>query len=282
MSPLPSIRERVVFRGLGKSSLGHVSARGHLRTSHGLIKFRTLKSYALVYVLSGDGFYEDLHLGLRAIRAGDVIVVFPGIPHRYGPTAPEGWSEIYLLFEGLIFDTWRHQGVLSLDLPVLHAEPIGEWSRRFSEILQGSGSSASSVTCLRAVCQVQTLVADLLAWRASCPRFDDDAAWLDRAVALLESPPHCGLAAIARQMGSSLESFRKRFRRLACISASTYRTTHLMDRACVLIQEGRLRDAQIADLLGFYDPAHFSKRFKRVVGVPPSAFRAQLPDVRSP
>jgi AraC-like DNA-binding protein len=82
-------------------------------------------------------------------------------------------------------------------------------------------------------------------------------------------------------MGASLESFRNRFRRLAGLSASAYRTASLIDRACVLIQEGRLRDAQIAELLGFYDDAHFSKCFKRIAGLPPGAFRAQLPGVFS-
>lgn len=81
-------------------------------------------------------------------------------------------------------------------------------------------------------------------------------------------------------MGGSQESFRKRFRRLTVRTATDYRAAYRINQACVLIQEGRLRDAQIADLLEFYDAAHFSKCFKKLMGIAPRTFRGQLPATR--
>lgn len=95
--------------------------------------------------------------------------------------------------------------------------------------------------------------------------------------ALLESLPYPGLTAIARLTGAIPDSFRKRFRALSGETVSAYRTKSLIDRAKNLLEQRRLRDSEIADALGFHDAAHFSKRFKQIVGMALGAFRAQWP-----
>ncbi len=277
MPETPEIWDEVVYRSAGRNPLGHVSARGHLHASHGLKTYRVLQCYSLVYILTGEGYYKTPGERERSVGSGDVILVFPGIPHRYGPLAPEGWSEIYLLFAGKIFDAWRETGVVVPDEPILRATPVEKWARKFGEILSPAPASRiPSSASLQAVCRVQSLLADILASKTSGVS-DGNDAWLEQAYALLEAVPYRGLGAIARQLGSNRESFRKRFRRLAGISATRHRTACLIDRACALIQQGGMRDAEIADALGFSDPAHFSRRFKEHMKQTPTAFRANLP-----
>lgn len=45
------------------------------------------------------------------------------------------------------------------------------------------------------------------------------------------------------------------------------------ERACELLQESDVTVEQIALLLGFSDPANFSRAFRRAIGVPPSDYR---------
>lgn len=277
MAKPPELWDEVVYRSAGRHPLGHISARGHLRASRGITNYRVLPCYSLIYILSGEGYYQTPGKPERRVGSGDVILVFPGNPHRYGPVAPEGWSEIYLLFAGKIFDAWRETGALLPDDPILRATPIEKWARRFREVLPPSSySDMSPSASLQAVCQVQSLLADILGSKASTA-IDGNDNWLEQACALLETVPYRGLGVVARQLGSSEESFRKRFRRLAGISARRHRTTCLIDRACALIQQGEMRDAEIADALGFCDAAHFSRRFKEQMNLTPTAFRAGLP-----
>ena len=46
-----------------------------------------------------------------------------------------------------------------------------------------------------------------------------------------------------------------------------------MARACNLLRETRLQIGEIADLLGYRDIYYFSRQFKEMIGVPPSAYR---------
>jgi iron complex transport system substrate-binding protein len=50
-----------------------------------------------------------------------------------------------------------------------------------------------------------------------------------------------------------------------------------MDRAKALIAETNATLSEIAEEVGYSDPAHFSRAFRRHVGVPPSRLRASMP-----
>jgi two-component system response regulator YesN len=59
------------------------------------------------------------------------------------------------------------------------------------------------------------------------------------------------------------------------VNLQSYITTARMMRACFLICNTRRRIYDIGDELGFRDGEHFSGRFRRVYGFPPSALRAR-------
>jgi AraC-like DNA-binding protein len=181
------------------------------------------------------------------------------------------------LFGGLIFDQWVIHGVLGPKTSLLHADPIDYWARRITEILPpATDLRLSTLASLQTVCQLQSLLADLLA-NNHPPTAERDAAWFEQACALLEELPFRGQAAVARQLGTTADCFRKRFQKIAGVAPSHYRKAHLIDRACAMLQENRLRDHEIADALGFHDAAHFSKYFKAHNGQTPTAFRRAQP-----
>lgn len=49
-----------------------------------------------------------------------------------------------------------------------------------------------------------------------------------------------------------------------------------LGRAAVLLRRSNLSIAQVAEACGFVDPFHFSRRFRRVYGVPPRTYRAAV------
>jgi AraC-like DNA-binding protein len=111
-----------------------------------------------------------------------------------------------------------------------------------------------------------------------------DLAWSQKACDLigataLEQIP---MPKIARDMGMTYESFRKRFTRLAGMSPTHYRNKRIVDRVCRLLQETNLSVKEIAYRLGFCDEFHFSHRFKKITGRSPSEYRRTLPTRTSP
>ena len=240
---------------------------------------RVLGRYALVYLLAGGGFYSDAKRGRVPATAGDLIVILPDVPHAYGPVAGGKWDEVYVIFDGPVFDAWRAGGLLSEAGPAHHLEPIGYWQQRLvaaAGTLDDSGPAAG----LASACRVQQLLADVLAANAG---HAPDLAWVERAKSLLDAlaqqpvDDRAGVLAASQQAGMGYESFRKRFTRLVGVSPGRYYSARVIDRACrLLAADASVTLAEVAGACGFCDAFHFSKRFKQLVGVSPTDFRRRV------
>ncbi len=251
--------------------LGNITLAGYIENGPGIPAgtLRTYGSYALVYCL-GDGDYEDSNGFRTRLRAGDLILVFPDLPHRYGPGKGDTWTEIYVVFEGPVFDLWRERGVLVPQKPVHHLQPVKYWRRRIEEI------AAPDIPVLERVCRLQSVLAEALSQADSK---NPNETWGRQARELLgadlERPLY--VEEVARRMKTSPETFRKKFARLTGLSPWQYRQACLVERACQLIHQERLTNKEIAGRLGFSDEFHFSKCFKKLTGRSPKQYRALVP-----
>ena len=78
------------------------------------------------------------------------------------------------------------------------------------------------------------------------------------------------------RLNRSYSLFRKRFLMLTGKSPGKFRTLEIMRRACTQLSETNDSLALIAEQLGFHDQFHFSQRFKKEIGISPSAFHRQV------
>lgn len=244
-------------------------------------EFRVFGHYALVLVWDGSGLYEDLHGQSISIDQGDLILVFPDLGHRYGPGAGQIWRELYLVFDGPVFKLWEDAGLLCQDKPVWRLSAVDVWKARFESILESALPRWSAVPPhdrnrrLREVCRLQQFLADAAPMQQA-PRIGrSEYRWVQRAIAALEtSGDPC---AAARIVGLSHAHFRRRFTRGIGTSPVRYLARKQIEEACRLMQETDLRDYEIAERTGFYDPYHFSRRFKQISGQTPREYRMSLP-----
>ena len=265
------------------SPLGRITISGFgIRQLTALTEPRTFGQYALVYIVDGGGKYADANGIRKTLGPGDVIIVFPDIAHIYNPL-PGGWIVSYLCFQGPVFDLWRNQGLLDPRKPIQHAEPVAEWNRRLETVLDpaGRGGVASS---LLEICRLQRLLAEIITGAARSTVYEDELQWLHRASDLIDASlaGPADWKSLARHMGISAESFRKRFARLAGQPPARYRMERLIDRACEMMRNPSLRDRQIAESLGFCDEFYFSRRFKAITGLSPRQFRANPLLIQNP
>lgn len=261
------------------SPMGGITLAGQLRASAGIghSAMRVLGSYAVVYLLGGGGEFGDALGQRRDVRAGDLLLLFPEVPHFYGPRSGETWDEIYFVFQGPVFDQWRAAGLLDPREPVWHAEPVAAWHRRFDAVCAGPGGGAGAA--LLELARLQGVLADFRA--AARPEREAGAVgapdWLEavcRQLERVEVTPDW--AVLAAQAGLSYERFRKKFAELKGVPPARYRMLRLIDRACVLLAGGEKPLKEIAGELGFCDEFHFSKLFKQRTGLAPSVYRRQM------
>lgn len=266
------------LRQLAIRHLGQINAAAHTTIDHDMsrVPLRMLGKYALVYLLEGQGRYTDSNGLNLPLAAGDLILVFPDVAHRYGPGFGQRWRETWVVFEGPAFEMWRKAGILDPAKPVHHLEPVDHWQRRIESIVglpQGPSSSP-----LLEFCRLQQVLAEALVSSAVASLTLSDFTWGIQACTLLESEASFGtpLPEVARQLNLSYSCFRKRFTQVLGTSPGRYRSQRIREQACQLMQQTDLTNQQIADRLGFADEFHFSHRFKELTGRSPKAFRKSL------
>lgn len=270
---------RVIPVAGADSAMGGITLAGQLRASAGIghAAMRVLGSYAVVYLLGGSGEFGDALGQRRDVRAGDLLLLFPEVPHFYGPRSGETWDEIYFVFQGPVFDQWRAAGLLDPREPVWHAEPVAAWHRRFEAVGAGPGGGVGAT-----LLELARLLGVLADFRAASRAVREPGArgapvWLEAGCRQLERVDVApDWEALAAQAGLSYERWRKRFAELKGVPPARYRMLRLIDRACVLLAGGEKPLKDIAGELGFCDEFHFSKLFKQRTGLAPSAYRRQM------
>jgi AraC-like DNA-binding protein len=239
---------------------------------------RILGSYAVVYLKAGEGWFEDDRGWRQAVAAGDLITLFPDIGHRYGPQQGQPWSEFYLVFSGGVFDLWRDCGLLNPAHPVVRLVPVEYWSRRLESVVEKSRVPVPGSSLLEA-CRLQTVLAEAVATGLNPTGKAEEPAWLALACEALEEDLDraVDLPGLARRLHMSYDTFRRRFARAVGMPPARFRTHRIIERACLLMQQGKLTDKQVASRLGFCDAFHFSRRFRQVTGMSPRLYRRRFP-----
>jgi AraC-like DNA-binding protein len=233
----------------------------------GFSHYRVFGIYALVLVLDGGGRYRDRHGTDRRLNAGDLIVVFPELPHQYGPEQEDTWDEIFIAFDGAAFEGWRAHG-LDPARPVWPLKPLEEWAKRFSNLLKMPVASVSGACT--AASAVHSLIADVLAERSP-----ETSNWLESARhALSGGSISLTIQDIAAEFGMGYETFRKAFKSATGESPARYRRKQRLAQAAMMMQRADLTLEMIATALGFCDAFHLSKAFKLEYGISPTAHRA--------
>jgi AraC-like DNA-binding protein len=251
--------------------IGRVRFGGHLQGvgGTGFSHFRTYGMYALVLLTgNGAGRFRDQRGNNRRVRAGDLIVVFPDVPHQYGPEGGDVWEEIFIAFDGAAFEGWRSRG-LDPALPVWPVDPVDDWARRFSGIL--TLPVATRPEACAAASAVHLLIADALAVR---PPDTASRDWLEPAKqALGRGAGAPTLPEIATQAGLGYETFRKSFKTITGESPARYRRRMRLAQAELMLHRADLSLEMIARALDFCDAFHLSKAFKAQYGHSPAALR---------
>jgi AraC family transcriptional regulator of adaptative response / methylphosphotriester-DNA alkyltransferase methyltransferase len=78
---------------------------------------------------------------------------------------------------------------------------------------------------------------------------------------------------VARRLATSRRQLQRAFAEVGATSFRTYVAKVRMRRALELLREGELPVRDVANSVGYRQPAQFAKTFRRHHGAPPSSFR---------
>jgi AraC-like DNA-binding protein len=260
-----------------RTSTGELQLAGALRDVRGLDPkaMRVLGSYSFIYLVKVDGYYDDANGRHVSLRSGDLVLIFPELAHAYGPRDAGPWDQIYCVFNGPQFDFLRQGGLLDPARPVWHLEPVDYWRRRFEE-LTADEARHTEAGARRVMGRFLHLVYDMAAADTERTARSARDHWLEESQRLLASRGDTGWpspAQVAQAVGLNYDNFRKQFALKLGTSPGQYQKRRKIDRACAAIYQGSHGFKALAEELDFCDVFHFSKAFKQVMGMTPSAFR---------
>ena len=240
-------------------------------------KGRVLKEYQLVYISRGEGYFESRSCRRQRIRAGTMILLFPGEWHTYEPDRATGWFEHWVGFRGGSVDPQVANGFFSPRSPVFD---LG-----FSQTIIGMYEEIVGYA-LREQAGYQQVAAGIVQFLLGSVYykhrnilFDDSLAIrkIDEARAIMKREVEDGLTpqGIAERLSVSYSWFRKMFRQYADTSPAQYLSQIRFLRAKELLDTTELTVAEIAYRLRFETPSHFSTFFRKREGVPPQQYRRE-------
>jgi AraC-like DNA-binding protein len=204
------------------------------------------------------------------------LVTFPDMWHAYAPVDPDAWEEYHLLFAGNLFALLERDGLLRRDTPVLHLgddEAAGACHREVRILVDAFMAGADPEDRVL-LARIHLLLAGMAAAherhrlagtgelsRRACALFAEDLA------GAVDTP------AVAAACGLSYERFRKRFTQEMGVPPQRFRLQLQLEEAKRRLRATDAPIKKVAADLGFCNAHHFSRQFRRFVGLPPAEWR---------
>jgi AraC-like DNA-binding protein len=250
-----------------------------LRATLSEFAFRPHAHEEFFIALTEDGLATPTYRGDRhVIGPGDLIVLNPEEAHAGGPPAEGSWTYRALyphpdLMRGIMAEfPGGRPAVPQFGTDVVRDQEVAVRLRRFHRLSEPPGSNMLG----REACLTEALV--LLAGRHAAvqraprsPGRERRAVRLSREYLEEHAEENVTLPALARFAGLSAFHLCRVFREAVGMPPHAYQTQVRVRRAKSLLRAG-VPIALAAAQAGFYDQAHLTRHFKRIVGVTPGRY----------
>lgn len=235
-------------------------------------KGRTLQAYQFALISAGSGSLSSSpHIDRsHPVSAGDVLLLYPGVWHRFAPDPNIGWNENWIEVTGASLDSAMEEGLFPVDRPIWRS------GQRVEEIFQDIHRLARA-DALANQPALSTLGLQLLAelCQSRCEPSRGRSRLVERARRILMEAPQSAklFEDIAAELGVSYSTLRRLFRDQTGMSMKTYQDEVRVRRGCELLRSSDQSIKEIAGHLGYNSAFHFSAQFRKATGLPPSRWR---------
>ena len=238
---------------------------------------RILDEYQINYITEGSGIMET-HDGIFAINPGSIIIIKPGVWHRYRPAKAMGWREHYIGFQGEFANNIFGKGFFSQANPVIHVgfqDKILELFYRVADIVKDEKSGYQQVA--------SGVIIQILGSIISSVKNKDFAGKdIERKIRKARIyfrnnlDKNIDVEELASELNIGYSYFRRMFKKFTGISPVQYHLMLRLQRAKDLLVSTDLSVKEIAMELCFQSIFYFTRIFKKKMGIPPTEFRKKV------
>jgi AraC-like DNA-binding protein len=105
---------------------------------------RTLPEFSILLVAAGSGIFECRQTGRVLLEKGSVILLFPGVWHRYRPEPKSGWTEKWVQFNGEFPHKLLDHRIIFPEQSVLHPRNPNLVERTLDQLLETAHRNPTS------------------------------------------------------------------------------------------------------------------------------------------
>jgi AraC-like DNA-binding protein len=245
---------------------------------------RILPEFQLILITEGRGEFETEQTGKIALESDSIILLFPGVWHRYRPDPATGWTERWISFHGDISHRLLDLEILSPAKAVWNIRHPQHFARSFDRLLNGLDAKNARnpvVLSFRAMSLLaeasELLEGELLSLdHGSRTHFDDvEDPLVAAALELIWTTSHRLLSVdqLARQLSVVRRTLDRRFRAVLGQSVLEEINRCRLSRAKRLLEDTVLPLKTIARLAGFTDAERMRVVFSTLEKTTPSDYR---------
>jgi AraC-like DNA-binding protein len=248
---------------------------------------RVLPEYQILLIAEGEGLFESVGIEPVTVRAGSIILLFPGIWHRYHPVKKTGWTEYWISWNGERLYRLLKKGIISPTDPVLHlpnAEPIREVFERIINRVRANPTENPNVLSAYAMeiltLSIESDVHAPLHTDTAIPAeyahlVDDPLVFKALQIIWNHSYRAFKVGDIAQTLPVSRRTLERKFTATLNRPVKSEITRCRVARAKHLLENTQLPVKHIAYSVGFSSTDRMSRIFLKEFGVTPTEYRRQ-------
>lgn len=236
---------------------------------------RVLYEYQLIYIHAGQGYFESANVKRQLVKAGTVILLFPGEWHSYSPDPNTGWEEYWIGFKGKNMDEKVEKQFFSSKEPLLQIGVSDEIVTIYEECMEKVEQEKNGYQ--QFVSSLAQHLLGMVYYRKKNFRLqpNHEDTIIHTACQLIKERINHRLSPedVAKELGISYSWFRQHFKRVTGVSPTQYLIQQLIRKAKELLACKNNSISDVAFLLGFEEVGQFSTLFKKKAGITPGMFR---------
>lgn len=233
-------------------------------------------SHIFILCEAGEGWVELNHGEQMTMQLGDMVIIPPHTPHRYGAMQEDPWSIYWFHFKGSHAD--RLVKLFGLSGAPLSLSPSGkarliDWFVPAYELLaERTYALATHVHIAQAARQ---LLSGIGITASQSAQEKKRGTYLEQAIQYMNGRLNSNLTLpeLAKQVGVSKQHLIYIFNAETGVSPIGYFLRLKIQRAGHLLDLTELSIKEVGSAIGINDPYYFSRQFKKISGFSPSSYR---------
>lgn len=235
---------------------------------------RVLQEFQLNYITEGGGLLEN-EFGTFQIKPGTLMIIRPGIRHRYRPLKKSGWVENYIGFEGDLANNLLNRSIFSSKQSVIYTgirEELLDTYYKIFDLVQKEEPGFQQISSGLII----KLLGHLIAFQK---RRNFSGTHIETVIQKTRFymrdniETKVDLTQLADKHAVAYSYLRKMFKKYTGISPHQYHLELKMMRARELLLTTEKSIKEIAYDLGFDSIHYFSRLFKKKTGANPTELR---------